>query len=86
MMTITTAPTVDTVVAMAPRTGATVAINGNESAVDYVEVGRTSHQLTVDHGRSAYLYADKLMLEATAGGKVDEAAFWKAVSAAPTPR
>ena len=55
-------------------------------AVDYVEVSRTAHQLAADHGRSAYLYADKLAGESEAAGKLDEAAFWKAVSAALVPR
>jgi hypothetical protein len=56
------------------------------SAVDYVEVSRTAHQLALDHGHNAYLYAAKLSREADAEGKQDEADFWKAVSAALTPR
>jgi hypothetical protein len=56
------------------------------STVDYVEVARTAHQLSADHGRSAHLYAAKLAEKAEAEGKLDEAAFWKAVSAALTPR
>jgi len=56
------------------------------STVDYIEVGRTAHQLFADHGPSAYVYAAKLAREAEAEGKLDEAAFWKAVSAALTPR
>jgi hypothetical protein len=56
------------------------------SAVDYVEVGRTAHQLAKDHGRSAYLYAAKLAGEAEAKGEAVEAAFWKAVSDALKPR
>jgi hypothetical protein len=56
------------------------------STVDYVEVARTAHQLSADHGRSAHLYAAKLAQKAEAEGKLDKAAFWKAVSAALTPR
>jgi hypothetical protein len=54
--------------------------------VDYVEVGRTAHQLRQDHGHHAHLYAAKLSREAQAEGKTAEAEFWKAVSAALTPR
>ncbi len=56
------------------------------SAVDYVEVSRTAHQLAADHGHNAHLYAARLSREAEAAGKSDEAAFWKAVSAALRPR
>ena len=56
------------------------------STVDHAEVFRTAHQLAADHGHSAHLYATKLSSEAEAAGKPDEAAFWKAVSAALTPR
>jgi hypothetical protein len=54
--------------------------------VDYVEVGRTAHQLRRDHGHDAHVYAAKLSREAEAEGKAAEAEFWKAVSAALTPR
>jgi hypothetical protein len=56
------------------------------SPVDYVKVSRTAHQLAADHGPNAYLYAAKLAREAEAEGKLDEAAFWEAVSGALTPR
>jgi hypothetical protein len=56
------------------------------SAVDYVEVSRTAHQLVLDHGPTAYLYAAKLASKANTEGKPDEADFWNAVSAALTPR
>ena len=56
------------------------------STVDYVEVARTAHQLAADHGPNAHLYAARLSQEAETTGKLDEAAFWKAVSAALTPR
>ena len=56
------------------------------STVDFAEISRTAHQLALDHGHRAYLYAAKLSREASAAGRQDEAAFWKAVSAALTPR
>jgi hypothetical protein len=56
------------------------------STVDFVEVSRTAHKLALDHGHNAYLYAAKLAREANAERKQDEAEFWKAVSAALTPR
>jgi hypothetical protein len=56
------------------------------SEVDYVEVSRTAHQLALDHGHNAYLHAAKLAREANVEGKTNEAEFWKAVSAALTPR
>ena len=56
------------------------------SVVDYVEVSRKAHQLALDHGHNAYQYAARLACEANAEGKMDEEAFWKAVSAALAPR
>lgn len=56
------------------------------SGVDYVEVSRRAHQLATDHGRNAYGHATRLSHEAEATGKLDEAAFWKAVAAALRPR
>ena len=56
------------------------------SAVDYTEVYRTAHQLAADHGHNAHLFAARLSREAEAEGKSNEADFWKAVSAALTPR
>ena len=56
------------------------------SEVDYVEVSRTAHQLALDHGHNAYLQAAKWAREANVEGKTNEAEFWKAVSAALTPR
>jgi ribosomal protein L18E len=56
------------------------------STVDFAEVSRTAHQLALDHGHSAYLYAANLSRELSAAGRQNEAEFWKAVSAALTPR
>ena len=54
--------------------------------VDYVEVSRTAHQLEIDHGPDAFVYAARLSMEAEAAGKLDAAAFWKAVAASLRPR
>ncbi len=54
--------------------------------VDYREVSRTVHQLVLDHGVSAHLYASRLANEAEAEGMTDEAAFWSAVAASVAPR
>ena len=56
------------------------------STVDFTEVSRTAHQLALDPGFGAYLYAAKLSHEARAEGRQDEAEFWKAVSVSLTPR
>jgi hypothetical protein len=50
------------------------------SQVDYVEVGRKTHELVRTHGPAgARRYAAKLALEALAEGEKDEHAFWLAV-------
>lgn len=54
--------------------------------VGYVEVGRVAYQLQIDHGPTAYLYADKMAREADMEDKPDEAAFWRAVSGSLAPR
>jgi hypothetical protein len=53
---------------------------------DWLEVSRTAHQLALDHGQSAHVYAAKLAREAAKEGKLQEAEFWRAVSASLTPR
>jgi hypothetical protein len=55
-------------------------------AVDYIEASRTAYQLSLDHGRNAYLYAEKLAREAKAEGKLEEAQFWDAVAGVIRPR
>lgn len=57
-----------------------------ETATDYVEVGRKAHELEHSHGGNAYKYAAKLAAEALAEGMMDECRFWKAVEAALVPR
>jgi hypothetical protein len=53
---------------------------------DYIEVGRTTHELEASHGGNAYLYAAKLADKAKADGKIEESEFWKAVSLSLAPR
>jgi hypothetical protein len=50
--------------------------------VDYVEVSRVSHQLALDHGRSAHLYAARLAEKSRKEEGEEEAAFWQAVAGA----
>jgi hypothetical protein len=45
------------------------------STVDFAEVSRTAHQLALDHGHGARLYAAKLSREAGAAGRQDEQSF-----------
>jgi hypothetical protein len=45
------------------------------STVDFAEVSRTAHQLALDHGHGAHLYAAKLSREAGAAGRQDEQSF-----------
>jgi hypothetical protein len=54
--------------------------------IDYTEVGKAAYPLGVDHGRNAHMYAARLAQESEAQDKPEEAAFWRAVSAALTPR
>jgi hypothetical protein len=54
--------------------------------VDYVEVGRTAHQLDRDHGDNAWRYANGLADEAKLKGKNDDSEFWLAVSRTLEPR
>lgn len=54
--------------------------------IDWVEVPRVAYQLSLDHGRNAYVYAAKLAAEAALAGKVEDAEFWNTVSATLTPR
>ena len=57
------------------------------SEVDYVEVGRVTHELVRSHGPyGARRYAAKLALEALAEGEKDEHAFWLAIEQGLIPR
>lgn len=54
--------------------------------VDWIEVNRAAHQLQLDHGQRAYVYATKLAIEAEQEEKTEDAEFWNAVSASLAPR
>lgn len=55
--------------------------------VDWIEVNRAAHQLQLDHGQRAYVYATKLAIEAEQEKKkTEDAEFWNAVSASLAPR
>ena len=54
------------------------------ATVDYIEVGRTAHELLHRHGRNAHEYAVKPVAEAFAEGNDDEHEFWRAVELAVT--
>jgi len=53
---------------------------------NYVEAGRTAHELMLRMGREAHKYAARLAAEALEEGKLEESEFWRAVEAAVKPR
>ena len=55
--------------------------------VDYVEVGRTAHELQESRGQDgARRYAAKIAAEALTAGETAEHAFWRAVEMSLTIR
>jgi len=54
--------------------------------VDWIEVGRVSHQVEIDHGRNGYLHAERLATKAREGSRHDEGDFWSAVAETLRPR
>ncbi len=54
--------------------------------IDWGDVDRTAHQLALDHGLNAHLYAARLAAEAAEEHRDDEAEFWGAVAATLRPR
>ena len=58
----------------------------SEREIDWVEVGRASHELGERHGRNAHVYALGLANKAKTAGDLDAARFWHAVHAALRPR
>ena len=56
------------------------------ASADYIEVGRTAHELQVRHGWNARGYAAKQAAEALAEGKIQAHEFWRAVELHLTPR
>jgi len=56
------------------------------ATVDYVKVGRESHELALRHGRDAHRYAPRMSQQAKDAGDEDAAAFWYAVNRTLEPR
>jgi hypothetical protein len=56
------------------------------ATVDYVEVGRESHELALRHGQDAHRYALRLSEQAKDAGDAGAAAFWFAVTRTLEPR
>jgi hypothetical protein len=56
------------------------------TVIDWIEVSRIAHQLGLDHGRGAFLYAAKIAADAKHDGKVEDAEFWNAVASSLAPR
>ena len=54
--------------------------------VDYVKVGRESHELVLRHGQDAHRYALRLFERTKEEGDAEAAAFWHAVHMALVPR
>lgn len=54
--------------------------------VDYVRVGRESHELQLRHGRNAHTYALRLSEHAVGVGDAESAALWYAVYQNLVPR
>ena len=61
-------------------------IRATGNSIDWVEVGRVGHQLQLDHGRNAYVYAGKLAEQAAKGDDERDSEFWRAVSSSLAPR
>lgn len=76
--------------AAAPGQNQTFAMTPENSSVpatvDYVKVGRESHELVLRHGRDAHRYALRLSEQAKDAGDAGAAAFWHAVNRALEPR
>lgn len=55
--------------------------------IDYVAVGRVSHELSTTRGSVAALqYAERLAMEALTKGDTEQYAFWQAVADSLKPR
>lgn len=63
-------------------------INAHDAkpAVDWVEVCREAHELSLRHGRNAHVFATGLAEKAEATGDLEAEQFWRAVSSSLTPR
>ena len=56
------------------------------SAVDWIKVGRLTHELSVRHGWFAHGYAEKVAAQARVEKDVETANFWSAVAISLRPR
>ena len=54
--------------------------------VDFIEVSREANQLEATFGRDAWIVSDRWAKSAANEGKIEEAAFWSAVSSTLQPR
>jgi hypothetical protein len=57
-----------------------------EAAVDWIEVSREAHEISMRHGRTAHIYAAMLAEKAQSAGDIKTAQFWQAVSRSLTSR
>lgn len=58
----------------------------SQPTVNWDEVAREAHELSLRHGWNAHIYAAKLAEKAESVGDLESAQFWKAVSSSLTPR
>jgi hypothetical protein len=61
-------------------------MNLMDTKPDFIEVQRTAHELGSSHRQYVFQYAAKLVAEALAEGKAEEAVFWTAVENCLKPR
>lgn len=57
-----------------------------DSEIDWVEVGRESHELELRHGWNAHVYAAGLADKAEVAGDREAVRFWRAVYESVRPR
>lgn len=57
-----------------------------EATIDWVEVSREAHELTLRHGRAAHILAARLADKAESTDDVNAAQFWRAVARSLTQR
>lgn len=54
--------------------------------INWIAVGREAHQLELDHGPRAHLYAADRAMEAHEESLLEDEEFWNAVAASLLPR
>jgi hypothetical protein len=60
--------------------------NATKPEIDWVEVSREAHELSLRHGRDAHIFASRMAEKAEAAGDIKAAQFWQAVSGSVAPR